>query len=156
MIHLSIFFLLQPPSTMASPADSIPAFYTDRALFITGATGFMGKVLVEKLLRSCPAVRKLYLLVRPKKGQSPQQRVEDFLNCKVGHIVLLYYWRALDCWSTGQVIDPAPGAWFITKFISFTQVVPGPVLQVQNHSLKHHFISYYWHLKEIKINKINK
>ena len=24
----------------------------------------------------------------------------------------------LDCWPTGRVIDPAPGAWFITKFIS--------------------------------------
>ena len=32
----------------------------------------------------------------------------------------------LDCWPTGRAVDPAPGAWFITKFISFTQVVAGP------------------------------
>ena len=30
-------------------------------------------------------------------------------------------------WSTGQAINPAPGALFITKFISLAQVVPGPV-----------------------------
>ena len=28
---------------------------------------------------------------------------------------------------TGRVIDPAPGAWFIPKFISLAQVVPGPI-----------------------------
>ena len=31
-----------------------------------------------------------------------------------------------DCWSTDQVINPAPGAWLI-KFISLTQVLPCPV-----------------------------
>jgi len=70
-------------STTTASAGNIPEFYADRALFITGATGFMGKVLVEKLLRSCPGVRKLYLLVRPKKGQTPQQRVHHFLTCKL-------------------------------------------------------------------------
>ena len=34
---------------------------------------------------------------------------------------------ALDCWSTSRAIDPAPGAWLITKFISLVQVIPGPV-----------------------------
>ena len=29
------------------------------------------------------------------------------------------------CSTTGRVIDPTPGAWFITKFISLAQVVPG-------------------------------
>ena len=27
----------------------------------------------------------------------------------------------------GWAIDPAPGGWFLTNFISFVQVVPGPV-----------------------------
>jgi FlaA1/EpsC-like NDP-sugar epimerase len=35
-----------------------------RSIFITGATGFVGKVLVEKLLRSCPDIAKIYILVR--------------------------------------------------------------------------------------------
>jgi len=62
---------------------SIPEYYAGKSVLITGATGFMGKVLVEKLLRSCPEVKALYLLVRPKDGQSMQQRVSDMITCKV-------------------------------------------------------------------------
>jgi hypothetical protein len=54
---------------------SIVEFYENRSVFITGATGFMGKVLVEKILRSCPGVERLYLLMRPSKGQSVDCRL---------------------------------------------------------------------------------
>ena len=47
---------------------TIRKFYEDKTVFITGATGFMGKVLVEKLLRSTK-VRKIYLLIRTKERQ---------------------------------------------------------------------------------------
>jgi len=43
----------------------------------------MGKVLVEKILRACP-VRKVYMLVRPKRGRSMQDRITDmFENFKL-------------------------------------------------------------------------
>uniref|UniRef100_A0A8C9QZF8 Fatty acyl-CoA reductase n=1 Tax=Scleropages formosus TaxID=113540 RepID=A0A8C9QZF8_SCLFO len=64
---------------MASIAD----YYAGKSVLITGATGFMGKVLVEKLLRCCPGVSALYVLVRPKAGQSMQQRVSDMMKCKL-------------------------------------------------------------------------
>ena len=38
-----------------------------------------------------------------------------------------YGGSALDYWPTGRAIDPASGARFITTFISFAQVFPGPV-----------------------------
>lgn len=69
--------------TAAGSMASIPEYYAGKSVLITGATGFMGKVLVEKLLRSCPEVKALYLLVRPKAGQSMQQRVSDMMACKV-------------------------------------------------------------------------
>ena len=51
---------------------------------------------------------------------------------------------ALDYWSTGRAIDPAPGAWFITKFISLTQVVPAQFsLTVQNRGLRRQSFHYY-------------
>lgn len=62
---------------------TIPEYYTGKNVLITGATGFMGKVLLEKLLRSCPGVRAAYVLVRPKAGQSPKTRVADMINCRV-------------------------------------------------------------------------
>lgn len=58
-------------------SSQIQDFYHGKNLFITGATGFVGIGLVEKLLRSCD-VNTLYLLMRPKKGKSVQQRLEDF------------------------------------------------------------------------------
>ncbi|XP_075998005.1 fatty acyl-CoA reductase 1 isoform X2 [Genypterus blacodes] len=62
---------------------NIPEYYVGKTVLITGATGFMGKVLLEKLLRSCPGVKAVYVMVRPKAGQSPQARVNDMVNCKL-------------------------------------------------------------------------
>lgn len=61
----------------------IPAFYAGRSIFITGATGFLGKVLIEKLLRSCPDVVEIFVLIRPKKGLSVNDRLKKILNNKV-------------------------------------------------------------------------
>ncbi|XP_069037556.1 fatty acyl-CoA reductase 1 isoform X2 [Lepisosteus oculatus] len=62
---------------------SIPKYYEGKNVLITGATGFMGKVLLEKLLRSCPAVNAVYVLVRQKAGQAPKARIDDMVNCKL-------------------------------------------------------------------------
>ncbi|XP_043084152.1 fatty acyl-CoA reductase 1 isoform X2 [Puntigrus tetrazona] len=62
---------------------TIPEYYEGKNVLITGATGFMGKVLLEKLLRSCPGVKAAYVLVRPKAGQAPEARIADMINCKL-------------------------------------------------------------------------
>jgi fatty acyl-CoA reductase len=61
-------------------ADTIPQFFKGREIFITGGTGFIGKVLIEKLLRSCPEIEKIYLLMRARKGQSIHERVASITN----------------------------------------------------------------------------
>jgi fatty acyl-CoA reductase len=45
----------------------IQEFYRGSSLLIEDGTAFMGKLLVEKLLRSCPNLSSVYLLVRSKK-----------------------------------------------------------------------------------------
>ncbi|NP_001428175.1 fatty acyl-CoA reductase 1 isoform 6 [Homo sapiens] len=62
---------------------SIPEYYEGKNVLLTGATGFLGKVLLEKLLRSCPKVNSVYVLVRQKAGQTPQERVEEVLSGKL-------------------------------------------------------------------------
>lgn len=62
--------------------SEVTEWYRNKTIFITGGTGFMGKVLVEKLLRSCP-VRRIYLLMRPKRGVDVNQRLDDMFNYRV-------------------------------------------------------------------------
>nr|CAI5864319.1 unnamed protein product [Callosobruchus analis] len=52
-------------------------WYRGKSVFLTGATGFMGKVMLEKLLYSCPGIKNVFLLLRNKRGKTPQQRIED-------------------------------------------------------------------------------
>ncbi|XP_022378428.1 fatty acyl-CoA reductase 2 [Enhydra lutris kenyoni] len=61
----------------------IAAFYSGKSILITGATGFMGKVLMEKLFRTSPDLKVIYILVRPKAGQTTQQRVFQILNSQL-------------------------------------------------------------------------
>jgi fatty acyl-CoA reductase len=60
--------------------SAVQDFYRDKCVLITGGSGFMGKLLLEKLLRSCPDVGTVYLLLRPKKGESSVRRVEKLLQ----------------------------------------------------------------------------
>jgi len=61
---------------------SIAESFRDGTVFVTGSTGFLGKILTEKLLRSC-SLKKIALLVRSKKGFDSSQRVSDIYNQSV-------------------------------------------------------------------------
>lgn len=58
----------------------IQRFYAGANVFITGSTGFLGKILIEKLLRSCPDINTVYILVRTKKGKNMYERIEDMFE----------------------------------------------------------------------------
>jgi nucleoside-diphosphate-sugar epimerase len=54
-------------------------------ILITGCTGFLGKVILEKLIRSTPGVASIKLLIRADtKFQTPQDRLEkDILSSSI-------------------------------------------------------------------------
>ena len=58
----------------------VAEFFAGRNVFVTGATGFVGKVTVEKLLRSAPEVSGVFLLVRGKKGVEPLERIKSLFE----------------------------------------------------------------------------
>lgn len=81
-----------------STESHIANWYQNQIIFVTGSTGFMGKVLVEKLLRDCPNIKTCFLLMRTKRGIEPDQRREDYINHMVkihkniNCFILLFYW----------------------------------------------------------------
>ncbi|ETN62203.1 hypothetical protein AND_006109 [Anopheles darlingi] len=66
------------PAATAEPTNdqlNVVDFYRNATVLITGGTGFIGKVLVEKLLR-CFEVKKIFLLIRRKGSASPAERLQ--------------------------------------------------------------------------------
>lgn len=57
----------------------IQEFYKGANVFLTGGTGFMGKALIEKLLRDTE-VETIYVLIREKKGQTPHMRIDSLFD----------------------------------------------------------------------------
>ncbi|CAG9767736.1 unnamed protein product [Ceutorhynchus assimilis] len=64
---------------MPGEIDRISELFKDKTVFISGGSGFLGRVLIEKLLR-VTEVKILYLLVRQKKNKTPQDRLIDMFN----------------------------------------------------------------------------
>lgn len=40
----------------------------------------MGRVIIEKLLRTCPTIESIYILVRPKQGKDVHSRIEEIFD----------------------------------------------------------------------------
>lgn len=59
--------------------SNVQKFYKSRNVFITGGTGFMGKLLIEKLLRSTE-VSAIYVLIREKKGKNAHSRIDELFD----------------------------------------------------------------------------
>lgn len=66
--------------TYRQQRDSICEFYNGATVLVTGGTGFLGKVLIEKLLRTCGQLRCVYVLLRAKKGLTSEQRYTEFVQ----------------------------------------------------------------------------
>ncbi|XP_055836424.1 putative fatty acyl-CoA reductase CG8306 [Episyrphus balteatus] len=51
-----------------------------KKILLTGATGYLGKVICEKLLRECLGISKLYILVRSQENANFDERIVRFKN----------------------------------------------------------------------------
>ncbi len=69
---------------------------------------FFLKVLVEKLLRYCDGIDKIYILIRAKKDYSVEERFKKFLESKL-------FSFAIDIKKIGQKIIPIEGDLSLTR-----------------------------------------
>lgn len=72
-------------STVEEPNDfnqrsEVSDFFSGRTILITGGSGFLGGLILEKLLRSCPEIKTIYLLMRGKKQKDMQTRFKEYFN----------------------------------------------------------------------------
>jgi nucleoside-diphosphate-sugar epimerase len=56
-------------STAAHHSLSIARELSGRSVLLTGATGYVGRLVLEQLLRCCPDIAAVYVLVRPGQQQ---------------------------------------------------------------------------------------
>uniref|UniRef100_A0A1B6HPE2 Fatty acyl-CoA reductase n=1 Tax=Homalodisca liturata TaxID=320908 RepID=A0A1B6HPE2_9HEMI len=67
-------------SAKNSNRSKIQQFYEGKVIFLTGGTGFLGKILIDKLLRTCPTVERIFLLMREKNGLTIEERLTKLLD----------------------------------------------------------------------------
>lgn len=66
-------------SSAQASVSLVSQMFDYRSVFITGASGFIGRVLLEKLLRSYSGIKNVYILMRAKKNQNPYDRLHKQL-----------------------------------------------------------------------------
>ena len=73
-----------PVSTAAADAlPPLPEILDQRSILLTGATGFLGKVLLYLLLRHHPELKRLYLLIRGDRKSSFNRFSREILDSPV-------------------------------------------------------------------------
>lgn len=60
----------------SSTGLGIKSFYEGKTILLTGCTGFVGKVVLEKIIRTLPNFKKIFVMLRAKKNLSLQERFE--------------------------------------------------------------------------------
>ncbi|XP_046742047.1 fatty acyl-CoA reductase wat-like [Diprion similis] len=69
-----------PAPNLATGPGEVASFYAGMNVLLTGGAGFLGRLLIERILRSCSEVSTLFLLLRAKKGKSPQDRFKELFD----------------------------------------------------------------------------
>lgn len=75
-------------STAPASKPMIKDFYANSIVFVTGGTGFLGKALLEKLLRTCDKVQTVYILMREKKQEISNDRFQKWLQDTVRYTLI--------------------------------------------------------------------
>lgn len=63
-----------------SETSAVATFYSGLSVFVTGGTDLLGKCTVEKLIRACPNIKKVGVLLRTKNKENFEEKCQDYLK----------------------------------------------------------------------------
>jgi nucleoside-diphosphate-sugar epimerase len=99
---------------MISTQLSVPAALSGKRILLTGATGFLAKVVLEKLIRTVPELEGVILLIRGGKDGDARERflrqvagssIFDTLRAERGPWLDRFFAERIEC-VTGKVTEP--------------------------------------------------
>ncbi|KAL3272788.1 hypothetical protein HHI36_014248 [Cryptolaemus montrouzieri] len=79
-IDLNAFKKIDECVHISTEGSQVVQFYKGKSVLITGGLGFLGKLIIEKLLRTCKDIKKMYLIVRPKGKKNATTRIQEALR----------------------------------------------------------------------------
>ncbi|KAH9326758.1 hypothetical protein KI387_006936, partial [Taxus chinensis] len=83
---------LMDPTATPCKGLGIVDFLKDKNFLVTGATGFVAKVLVEKILSVQPDVGKIFLVIKAKDSLSALERVKnEVMNKEIFNVIQKSY-----------------------------------------------------------------
>jgi hypothetical protein len=91
-----LFFLSDCRKKMVT---TLQEFYQGKVVLLTGATGFLGKALLLKLLLSCPDIKSIIVLLRRRNHDSVSARLAETLSSSVSTI-----WLRLKKWVPWELV----------------------------------------------------
>ena len=68
---------------MKEIGTKISDYYRGKTILVTGASGFIGKVLIWKLLQTCSSVDTIFVLMRPKHDKDVHVRLTELFQTPV-------------------------------------------------------------------------
>jgi fatty acyl-CoA reductase len=54
---------------------NVKEFYRGKSILISGCTGFLAKIILEKLIRTVSDFKRIYVLIRKKQGTTLDSRM---------------------------------------------------------------------------------
>ncbi|CAI0402457.1 unnamed protein product [Linum tenue] len=83
----------------------IVRYLRGKGFFITGATGFLAKVLIEKIIRTMPDVGKIYLLIKAKNKDAAMARLKtEILNAELFKTLRQTYGKSFQTFMLSKLV----------------------------------------------------